>query len=57
MDMKKLIVKKNWDIFIPKSVFESNNFKILVVDDFTITGTFPENIKNCLLKKDFRKLI
>lgn len=50
---EKINSLKNWDIFIPKSVFESNNFKILIVDDFTITGTFPENIKKLFIEKGF----
>ena len=47
---------KNWDIFIPNIAFKvENSKKILIVDDFTIAGTFPEKLKDLFSTKGFDK--
>lgn len=40
-------INDNWNIFIPNAILEFSNDKILIIDDFTLAGKFPE---------DFRKI-
>ena len=42
-------VKDDWDILIPKNIFEFKNKKILVVDDFCLAGLFFQKLRKFLV--------
>lgn len=51
----KIPVREDWNIFIPDIVFRLQNAKILIVDDFTLSGQFPVDLKKQLFCNGIRK--
>ncbi|MBG1265239.1 hypothetical protein [Nostoc sp. WHI] len=48
-----LIETNKWNVYIPKSIFRYDNRKVLIVDDFAISGDFLYNLKQLLLSQGF----
>ncbi len=48
-------VAKGWNIYVPEAIVEFKDRKILVVDDFCLTGEFFDKVKVLLLQQGFRR--
>lgn len=46
-------ITKDWDILIPKAIFGFTDKKILVVDDFCLTGEFFQKLRSFLTSNGF----
>lgn len=47
------IETKKWHVFIPNGVLEHKDKKLLIVDDFSMSGDFIDGLKERLIKKGF----
>lgn len=55
-EYEKINIRDDWDIFIPELVFcIKSDKKVLIIDDFTIAGDFPRELKNKFLQNGFSK--
>jgi hypoxanthine phosphoribosyltransferase len=52
---KKIKVRNHWNIYIPEVVFTHSNNKILIVDDFCLTGSFFNDLKEQLIENGFNQ--
>ena len=53
---KKISNICEWNIFIPNAVFEiPKDKKVLIVDDFTVAGEFPEKVRKLFIDEEFDK--
>lgn len=50
----KIVVNKNWNIFIPDYILGMKEAKILIVDDFTLAGQFPHDLKTLMLEEGIK---
>lgn len=50
---KRFIIADDWDILIPDVIFTFKNKKILIIDDFCLTGTFFQNLRQHLIDNGF----
>lgn len=46
-------IGKGWNIYIPDAISEFRNGKVLIVDDFCLTGVFFQEVRAFLLKLGF----
>lgn len=52
---EKFEISDDWDILIPKAVFNFKEKRILIVDDFCLTGEFFQKLRQYLLNNGFHK--
>jgi hypoxanthine phosphoribosyltransferase len=50
----EVIETNKWQVLIPKSLFKLSDKKILIVDDFAMSGDFLQNLKKILLVNGFQ---
>ena len=53
-EYEKINIRDDWDIFIPEPTFGIKpDKKVLIIDDFTVAGIFPCELKKIFLQKGF----
>lgn len=47
------IETKKWDVYIPNGVLEFTDKRVLIIDDFAMSGDFIDRLKDLLVSKGF----
>lgn len=53
-DYFEFSVGEGWNIYIPNAISEFKNGRVLIVDDFCLTGEFFQNLRSFLIRQGFR---